>query len=60
MNKEEINSSNSSDFNRMDSKKSVAAIFMERKQKYKKEMMKKMPLSDQLDYRNPQVVSEFS
>lgn len=46
MNKEEINSSDSSDFNRMDSKKSVAAIFMERKQKYKKEMMKKMPLSD--------------
>jgi hypothetical protein len=38
MNKEEINSSASSDFKRCEnSKKSVAEIFAERKQKYKRE-----------------------
>ena len=61
MNKEELNSSASSEFKRCDnSKKSVAEIFAERKQKYKREQMKTLPLSDQLDYRNPQVLSEFS
>ena len=54
MNKEEINSTHSSEFKRIEiSNKSVATIFAERKQKYKKQMMKNMPLSDQLDYRNP-------
>jgi ribosomal protein S18 len=61
MNKEELNSSASSEFKRCDnSKKSVAEIFAERKQKYKRDQMKTLPLSDQLDYRNPQVLSEFS
>ena len=60
MNKEEISNS-SSEFVRGDnSKKSVAEIFAERKQKYKRDQMKTLPLSDQLDYRNPQVLSEFS
>lgn len=59
MNKEELNSSLSSEFKNV-SKKSVAEIFAERKQKYKREQMKTLPLSDQLDYRNPQVLSEFS
>lgn len=60
MNKEEISNS-SSEFIRGDtSKKSVAEIFAERKQKYKRDQMKTLPLSDQLDYRNPQVLSEFS
>lgn len=61
MNKEELNSSASSEFKRCDnSKKSVTEIFAERKQRYKREQMKTLPLSDQLDYRNPQVLSEFS
>lgn len=60
MNKEECSSA-SSDFKRIDNtKKSVAEIFAERKQMYKREQMKNMPLSDQLDYRNPQVLSEYS
>lgn len=47
MNKEEINSTHSSEFKRLDvQKKSVAQIFAERKQKYKKDNMKTMPLSD--------------
>jgi hypothetical protein len=40
--------------------KSVHEIFKERIQAWKKEMMKGMTLSDKLDFRDPQNVSEFT
>jgi hypothetical protein len=54
MRKEEVESTTSSEFSRMDqTKKSVSQIFKERISKMKKEMMPELTLSDQLDYRNP-------
>lgn len=43
-----------------ESKKSVEAIFKERIQKWKKACLKDMTLSDKLDFKNPQAVSEFA
>jgi len=44
----------------IESKKSVSQIFSERVAKMKKEMMPELTLSDQLDYRNPQMLSEYA
>jgi len=41
-------------------KKSVHEVFKERIAKWRKTQMKDMNLADQLDFKNPQCVSEFS
>ena len=60
--KQEVESTNSSEFSRMnlESNKSVAQIFKERCAEMKKEIMPKLTLGDQLDFRNPQMLSEYA
>lgn len=51
---------NHNDSDHKKSKKSVEEIFKERIQAWKKRIMKDMTLSDKLDFRDPQNVSEFT
>lgn len=60
--KQEVESTISSEFSRMnlESNKSVAQIFKERCAEMKKEIMPKLTLGDQLDFRDPQMLSEYA
>jgi hypothetical protein len=64
MRKQEVESKStiSSEFSRMnnESKKSVSQIFKERCANMKKEIMPELTLSDQLDFRDPQMLSEYA
>ena len=44
----------------LESNKSVAQIFKERCAEMKKEIMPKLTLGDQLDFRDPQMLSEYA
>ena len=43
-----------------DHKRQIEKKFNDRVKQYKKRTMKDMPLSDQLEFRDPQNISEFS
>ena len=60
--KQEVESTISSEFSRMnlDSKKSVSQIFKERCAEMKKQILPTLTLGDQLDFRDPQMLSEYA
>ena len=60
--KQEVESTISSEFSRMnlDSNKSVSQIFKERCAEMKKQILPTLTLGDQLDFRDPQMLSEYA